>query len=69
MTSLRCGIETEMVQMNLPTKQRLIDLEDELTVALGVWRGRIGERDSSGVWDGHLNTAISKMDSQQGPSV
>ena len=33
MTSLRCGIETEMVQMNLPTKQRLIDLEDELTVA------------------------------------
>ena len=29
----------------------------------------MGERDSSGVWDGHLYTAIFKMDNQQGPTV
>ena len=53
----------------LANRNRPTDLENELTVALGVRRGRIGERDGSGVWDGILNTAISKMDSQQGPSV
>ena len=31
--------------------------------------GMIGKRDSSGVWDGHLHTAIFKMDNQQGPTV
>ena len=26
-------------------------------------------RDSQGVWDGHVHTAVFKMDSQQGPIV
>ena len=31
--------------------------------------GRMGGRDSSGVWDGHVHTAIFKIDNQQGPTV
>ena len=31
--------------------------------------GRLGGRDSSGVWDGHGHTAVFKMDNQQGPIV
>ena len=31
--------------------------------------GRMGERESWGVWDGHVHTAILKMDNQQGPPV
>ena len=31
--------------------------------------GRIEERDSYRVWDGHVHTVIFKMDSQQGPTV
>ena len=30
---------------------------------------RMGERDNYGVWDGHVHTAIFKMDNQQGPTV
>ena len=26
-------------------------------------------RDSWGVWDGHVHTAIFKMDNQQGPTI
>ena len=29
----------------------------------------MGGRDSYGVWDGHVHTAIFKMDNQQGPTV
>ena len=36
---------------------------------VGVVGEMIGKRDSSGVWDGHLHTAIFKMDNQQGPTV
>ena len=56
--------------MNLFTKQnRLTDLEKELMVArrLGGWR--MERRDSQGVWDGHVHTAILKMDDQEGPAV
>ena len=28
-----------------------------------------GGRDSQGVWEGHVHTALVKMDNQQGPSV
>ena len=35
MTSLICGIEKVMIQMNLLTKQRLIDLGNEFMVAGG----------------------------------
>lgn len=35
MISLTCGIKKEMMQMNLHTKQRLADLENELMVMGG----------------------------------
>ena len=53
--------------MNELTRQRLTDLENGLMVAEGV--GKDGERNSQGVWDGHVHTAIFKMDNQQGPPV
>ena len=34
-----------------------------------VARGRMGRRDSQGVWDGHVHTAIFKMNNQQGPTL
>ena len=43
------------------TKQRLTDLENKLMVA--------GGRDSSGLWEGHVHTAIFKMDDQEKPIV
>ena len=30
--------------------------------------GKFGGRDSLGVWDGHVYTAIFKTDNQQGPT-
>ena len=34
------------------------------------WPGeKMVQRDSQGVWDGHVHTAIFKMDNQQGPNV
>ena len=30
---------------------------------------KMGERDSQGVWDGHVHTAIFKTGNQQGPIV
>ena len=35
MTFLICGIEKEMIQMNLQNRKRLTDLENELMVAEG----------------------------------
>ena len=35
MTSLTCGIQKEMIQMNLQNRKRLTDLENELMVAEG----------------------------------
>ena len=37
--------------------------------ASGLYRGRMRGRYSYGVWDGHLHTAIFKMDNQQSPTV
>ena len=31
--------------------------------------GKIGGKDSQEVWDGHVNTAVFKMDNQQGPTA
>ena len=28
-----------------------------------------GERDNWEIWDGHVHTAVFKMDNQQGPTV
>ena len=33
-----------------------------------LWGGLWG-RGSWGVWDGHIHTAVFKMDSQQGPTI
>ena len=43
-----------MIQVNLQNRSRLTDLDRELMVA--------GGRDSQGVWDGHVHTALFKMD-------
>ena len=51
----------------LQNRKRLTDLENEIMVA-GTG-GNIGGRDSWGVWDGHVHTAVFKMDNQQGPAV
>ena len=50
--------------MNLQKRKRLTDLENELLVA----RGKEGGRDNKGVWDGHIHTAIFKIDNR-GPTV
>ena len=51
--------EIEVIQINLFTKQTHTDLR-----LLG---GRVKGRDSYGVWDGHVHSAIFKMDYQEGP--
>ena len=48
--------------MNLQNRKRLTDLKSELIIA---GKGR----ESYQVWDGHVHTAIFKMDNQQGPAV
>ena len=50
--------------MNLQTRKRLTDLEDELMVA---WRS--GQRDSWGVWDGHVHSVLFYMDNHRGPTA
>ena len=50
-----------MIQMNSLVKQKNTDFENYIMIA--------GGRDSRGVWDGHIHTAIFKMDNQQGPTV
>ena len=47
--------------MKLLTKYRLTDQKTNLWL--------LGEGDSSGLWEGHVHTAIFKMDNQQGPTV
>ena len=61
MTSLLCGVFKEMMQMNLQNRKRLRDLENKLIVPRG--------RDSSGLWEGHVHSAVFEMDNQQGPIV
>ena len=39
------------------------------TMNFGYQWGRMEGRDSQGVWDPHLHTAVFKMDNQQGPTV
>ena len=33
------------------------------------WEQKTGGKDTQGVWDPHVHTAIFKMDNQQGPTV
>ena len=52
-----------MIQMNLQNRKRLIDLENELLAA----RVEAGT-DSGGVWEGHVHTALFKMENQRRPT-
>ena len=47
---------------HLQNRKWLIDLKMNLWLPAG---GRMRERDSLGVWDGSVHTAIFKMDKQQ----
>ena len=49
--------------------KRLTDLENELMVMGGAGGERKGKKDSQGIWDGYVHTAIFKMDQQQGCTV
>ena len=53
--------------MSLLTKQKETHRLREWTY--GCQGEGCGGRDSQGVWDGHVHTAIFKMDNQQGPIV
>ena len=55
--------------MNSQNRNRLTDSKNKLMVAVGGgWGGRMGKRDSQGIWDGHVHTTIFKTDNQQGPT-
>ena len=51
-------------QMNSLTKQNKTHRLRKRTHSCGGVQGRMSERDSKGVWDRHIHTAIFKMDNQ-----
>ena len=51
--------------MNLQKRKKLTDFEKEFMAA----SRKDGGRDSQGVWDRSVHTAIFKADNQQGPIV
>ena len=53
--------------MNLFTKQKQTYKLRERTY--GCQRGRTGRRDCRGGWDGHVHSAIFKMDNQKGLTI
>ena len=53
--------------MNLFIKQKQTHRVSKQTY--GYQGGRMGSRDSYGVWNGHVHTAIFKMDNQQAPII
>ena len=54
--------------MNIFTKQKQTHRLKKRTYGYG-GRGKGGGRDRLGVWDGHVHTAVFKMDNQPGPTV
>ena len=50
----------------LQNRNRLADLEKKLVVDLG---GQEDGEGQLGVWDGHVHTAVFKMDNLQGPTA
>ena len=48
--------------MSLQTKQK------QIQESLWLLVGKVGGRDSQGVWDGHGHTAVFNMENQQGPA-
>ena len=63
MTSLICGIEKEMIQVNLLIKQKETHRLKEQTYGCWGWRNNRG-RDGQGVWDGFVHIGLFKMDYQ-----
>ena len=57
---LLCPFPCQWTCRLLPWPKRLTDLEDKLMVARG---------EEVGVWDGHVYTAMFKMDNQHGSTV
>ena len=57
------SIKKRYKEIYLQTRNRLTDLEKEIMVTES-GAGRVGGRDSEGVWDRHAHTAIFKMDNQ-----
>ena len=51
-----------MIQMSLLTKQKE-------THRLRKWTYGCQGKDSKGLWEGHVHTAIFKIDNKQGPIV
>ena len=67
MIYLICRIQKEMIEMNLPTKQKQIHRLPE--PAYGCREEGMGGWDSQGVLDRYVNATIYKMGNQQGPPV
>ena len=63
MASLTCGIEKEMIQVNLLIKQKETHRLKEPIYGCWGWR-KNGGRNSQGVWDGLVHTGLFKMDNQ-----
>ena len=55
MTFFICATYKEMIQMNIPTKQKDSQTQE---INLRLLGGRIGGRDSQGGWDEHVHTAV-----------
>ena len=49
-----------------PWDHKQSDMNERLTLS---FHFGMGKRDSYGVWNGHVHTAIFKMDNQQGPTA
>ena len=58
------NLEKKMVQVNLFTRQK--QTHRLLKQTYGYQVGRVGVRDSLGVWDWHVHTAVIKVDNQWG---
>ena len=57
-----------MIQINLLTKQKQIHrLREQIFGCRG--KEEDGIKDTQGVWDGPVYTAVFKMDNQRGPTV
>ena len=63
MTSLTCGIQKEMIQNELTYKTERDSQTQKTHLQL------LEERDSQGLWEGQVHTAIFEMDNQQRPNV
>ena len=64
MISFTCGLKRNELVCKPETNAQTF--ENELVVSGGE---EVGERDSQGAWDGHVQSAVFKMDSQQGHVV